>query len=64
MSVAARVFRGYGNGTVIGSVGERVHRGYSVGAEVVATTITGRVSIVSKTPKHTVISVTPRYTVE
>ena len=32
MSVAARVFRGFGNGTVIGTVNERVHRGYVAGA--------------------------------
>ena len=28
MSVAARVFRGYGNGSVVGTVADRVHRGY------------------------------------
>lgn len=30
MSVASRVFRGYGNGTVVGAVADRVHRGYTV----------------------------------
>jgi hypothetical protein len=29
MSVAARVFRGYGNGSVVGTVADRVHRGYT-----------------------------------
>jgi hypothetical protein len=29
MSVASRVFRGFGNGTVIGTVNERVLRGYT-----------------------------------
>ena len=35
MSVALRVFRGYGNGTVAGTVNDRVHRGYTAGGAVV-----------------------------
>lgn len=34
MTVAARVFRGYGNGTVVGTVDDRVHRGYTSAAAV------------------------------
>ena len=58
MSVAARVFRGYGNGTVIGSVDERVHRGYISGVAVITPDIDGRVKLTSSTLKHTTSSST------
>ncbi len=35
MSVASRVFKGYGNGTVEGTVADRVHKGYSVGEDTI-----------------------------
>ena len=34
MSIASVVLRGFGNGTVIGSIGEIVVRGYSIGEEL------------------------------
>ena len=42
MSIAARVFRGYGNGTVVGTVDARVHRGYIAGEEIAAVRINRR----------------------
>ena len=58
MSVAARVFRGYGNGTVTGTVDERVHRGYISGVAVITPDIDGRVKLSSNTAKHTTSSST------
>ncbi len=62
MSVAARVFRGYGNGTVIGTIDERVHRGYIAGVAVITPDIDGRVKILSLSKKHSFDSSTQRIT--
>ena len=41
MSVALIVTRGYGNGTLAGTIADVVTRGYSIGAEAASTFVSG-----------------------
>lgn len=55
MSIAAVVLRGYGNGTVTGTIPEVVTRGYTIGVALEATSLNGEVLIRSLLNGETLI---------